>query len=188
AKTKILTAVVTSAPGLKGYTSNTLMEQQILQHFHLAPRLRKAPQIKLVLWKAPNIWWLKANTDGSVVGNTAACGGLFRNHMADHVGSFAYNLGPVSILHAEITAIIIVIELAAAHGWQRISIESDSMSALSSFENPSIVPWDLRNRWSNAISLGLTVIHTHIFREGNMCADRLASHGHSIVDSMWWDS
>ncbi|CAJ2657200.1 unnamed protein product [Trifolium pratense] len=140
---------VTSAPRLKVYTSNAPMEQQILQHLHLAPRLRKAPQIKLVLWKAPNIWWLKANTDGSVVSNTAACGGLFRDHLADHVGSFAHNLGPGSILHAEITVITIALELAAAHGWQRIWIESDSMGALSSFDNPSIVPWDLRNRWSN---------------------------------------
>ncbi|MCI87487.1 hypothetical protein A2U01_0108770, partial [Trifolium medium] len=40
----------------------------------------------------------------------AACGGLFRDHLADHVGSFAQNLGPGSILHAEITAIIIALE------------------------------------------------------------------------------
>ncbi|MCI26012.1 RNA-directed DNA polymerase (Reverse transcriptase), partial [Trifolium medium] len=117
AKTKILTAIVTSAPGLKGYTSNAPMDQQILQHFHLVPRLRKAPQIKLVICKAPNIWWYKANTDGFDVGNTAACGGLFRDHLTDHVGSFAQNLGPGSILHAEITAIIIALELAAVHGW-----------------------------------------------------------------------
>jgi hypothetical protein len=62
AKTKILTAIVRSAPGLKGYTSNAAMEQQILQHFQLVPKLRKAPNIKLVVWKTPLILWYKANT------------------------------------------------------------------------------------------------------------------------------
>jgi ribonuclease HI len=128
------------------------------------------------------------NTDGSVVGDTAACGGLFRDHLADHVGSFAQNIGNGSVLHAELTAIIIAMERAAAHGWQRLWIESDSRGALSAFTNPSTVPWDLRNRWSNATSLGLHIVHTHIFREGNICADKLASHGHSIAGFMWWDS
>jgi ribonuclease HI len=188
AKTKILTAIVTSAPGLKGYTSNATMEQQILQHFQLVPKLRKAPNIKLVVWKTPPILWYKANTDGSVVGDTAACGGLFRDHRADHVGSFAQNIGIGSVLHAEITAIIIALERAAVNGWQRIWIESDSLGALAAFANPSIVPWDIRNRWCNATSLGLTIVHTHIFREGNMCADKLANHGHSIAAPVWWDS
>jgi hypothetical protein len=53
--------------------------------------------------------------------------------------------------------IIIALERVAAYGWQRIWIESDSMGALSAFANPSIVPWDLRNHWSNATSLGLTL-------------------------------
>jgi hypothetical protein len=36
--------------------------------------------------------------------------------------------------------------------------------------------------------LGLNIVHTHIFREGNICADKLVSHGHFIADSTWWDS
>ncbi|KAK2443533.1 hypothetical protein QL285_014623 [Trifolium repens] len=83
------------------------------------------------------IWWYKANTDGFFVANTAACGGLFRYHRADHVGSFAQNIDNGSVLHVEIAAIIIALERAAAHAWQRIWIESDSGSALSAFANPS---------------------------------------------------
>jgi hypothetical protein len=123
-----------------------------------------------------------------VLGNLAACGGLFRNHSSDHMGSYAQPLGTVSILHAELMAIILAIEFAAAHSWYNLLIESDSKVALSAFVNPDVVPWDLRNRWSNCSSLGLVIFHSHIYREGNICADRLASHGHTIVDALWWDS
>ncbi|PNY13739.1 ribonuclease H [Trifolium pratense] len=188
AKTKILTAVTTSAPWLDGYSSSSLMEKQVLSNFQVTPKLRNAPQIKLVLRKTPSFGWIKANTDGSVLGNLAACGGLFRNHSSDHMGSYAQPLGTVSILHAELMAIILAIEFAAAHSWYNLLIESDSKVALSAFVNPDVVPWDLRNRWSNCSSLGLVIFHSHIYREGNICADRLASHGHTIVDALWWDS
>ncbi|KEH15785.1 hypothetical protein MTR_0553s0050 [Medicago truncatula] len=45
----------------------------------------------------------------------------------------------------------------------------------------------LRNRWHNARRLGVQVIASHIFREGNCCADKLASLGHSSVGQVWLD-
>jgi hypothetical protein len=51
------------------------------------------------------------------------------------------------------------------------------------FKNLSLVPVLLRNRWENARSLGIQV--SHIFREGNCCADQLASLGHSTQDTAW---
>ncbi|MCH88060.1 heat-shock protein, partial [Trifolium medium] len=51
-----------------------------------------------------------------------------------------------------------------------------------------IVPWDLRNRWSNCLELGMNIVSSQIYREGNSCADKLVNHGHSVVDSMRWDS
>jgi hypothetical protein len=35
--------------------------------------------------------------------------------------------------------------------------------------------------------IGLVIFHSHVHRKGNICADRLASHGHTIVDALWWD-
>jgi hypothetical protein len=67
-------------------------------------------------------------------------------------------------------------------------IESDSKSALLAFENHTIVPWTLQNRWANCLQLGLLLRWSHIFREGNACADRLASMGYSFVAFNWWDS
>jgi hypothetical protein len=46
----------------------------------------------------------------------------------------------------------------------------------------------LRNRWHNARHLGIQVISSHIFREVNCCADKLASMGHSIIDAVWLDT
>jgi hypothetical protein len=80
-------------------------------------KLRNAPQVTLVLWKTPSFGWIKANTDGSVLGNLAACGGLFLNHSSNHMGSYAQPLGTVSILHAELMAIILAIEFDVAHSW-----------------------------------------------------------------------
>ncbi|MCI23312.1 heat-shock protein, partial [Trifolium medium] len=65
---------------------------------------------------------------------------------------------------------------------------SDSKVALGDFDEPDIVPWNLRNRWGNCLMLGLNICHSHIYREGNSCADRLANHGHSLDSFMWWDT
>jgi len=50
---------------------------------------------------------------------------------------------------------------------------------VQAFKNSSIIPWKIRNKWSNAISrlCGMNCIVTHIFREGNQVADSLANHG-----------
>jgi len=49
----------------------------------------------------------------------------------------------------------------------------------------SLVPIFLRSQWHNARSLGIQVRSSHIFREGNACADRLASIGHSVDNVVW---
>lgn len=33
----------------------------------------------------------------------------------------------------------------------------------------------------------MTFVYSHIFREGNSCADKLASHGFSVNGLVWWD-
>jgi hypothetical protein len=83
--------------------------------------------------------------------------------------------------------IILALELAHSFGWYNIWVESDSILALRAFENSSVVTWDLRNRCSNCLGLGLNTASSHIYREGNIRADTLANFGHSITESRWWD-
>lgn len=79
-------------------------------------------------------------------------------------------------------------EYAAWEGWRNICLESDSTSALLIFSNALLVPIMLRNIWHNGRNLGIQVISSHIFREGNSCANKLANLGHSMNGSVWLDS
>jgi len=66
-------------------------------------------------------------------------------------------------------------------------LESDSSSAVHAFTNHSIIPLRFRNRWHKCMQLGLLVICSHIYREGNCCADALATSGHCMTHTTWFD-
>ncbi|GAU28861.1 hypothetical protein TSUD_21990 [Trifolium subterraneum] len=105
----------------------------------------------------------QANTDGSVTVGSAASGGLFRDYMANFRGAFVQKISGHYVLHSELTTLILAMEIAH-------------------------MPWDLRNRWSNCFMLGLTLKWSHICREGNACADKLANIGHLHTRTRWWES
>jgi len=44
----------------------------------------------------------------------------------------------------------------------------------------------LRNRWHNCTHRGLMIICSHTFREGNCCADGLATLGHAETTTNWF--
>jgi len=119
------------------------------------------------------------------VGDHAVNGGLFRDHLGTFLGAFTCNLDHSSIFNYEIMSFIYALEFAAHHGQRNLWIESDSTSALLIFKNASLVLVLLRNRWHSACHLGVQVISSHIFREGNCCADMLASMCHYVQDSVW---
>jgi ribonuclease HI len=91
---------------------------------------------------------------------------------------------------AGLTGAMRAIELAYQFNWKNIWLETDSLLVVSAFIDIStFVPWNLRNKWQNTLYYlnDLNCIVTHIYREGNMVADLLASHGmspslsHSLV-------
>jgi hypothetical protein len=121
-------------------------------------RLHSPPRPQSILKKAPQIFWTKVNTYGSFTHVSSAYGGIFRNHFANHLGNFAARLVLGSVLHAKVMAIMImVLEAATTKDWCDVWSESDSKTALESFANQNIVFWDLRNRWSNCLYLGLNI-------------------------------
>ncbi|GAU28751.1 hypothetical protein TSUD_372600 [Trifolium subterraneum] len=141
---------------ISGHTYTT--EHAALQLLHLEPRIAQPVSVRLVLWKMPTVVWLKANTDGSVTHGSAACGGLFRDYSAHFWGGYAQRVDG-TVLHAELMAMILAMELAHGKGWCHLWIESDSKAALQAFEDHSIVPWELRNRWSNCLfTVELTLV------------------------------
>jgi ribonuclease HI len=82
----------------------------------------------------------------------AACGGTFRSHLADNLGSFADNLGFANAFRAELVGAMFAIEIAYYKGWHNLWLETDSKLVTRSFTSINIVPWDLRNRWLDFIS------------------------------------
>jgi len=141
--------------------------------------------IIVVHWKAPSPPWLKVNTYGSVVGNHATCGVLFRDHLGIFLCTFACNLGIDSIFSSKIQGFLFALEFAAQNGWSHIWLESDSTSALMAFKKPYVIPVLIRNRWHNACRLGVQVISSDIYREGNYYAYRLANIGHAVQGVVW---
>lgn len=158
----------------------------ILKNLFVSPLHRRVRDITPVVWKAPTIPWVKANTDGSVRNLMAACGGIFRDSRGTFLGGFACNIGRVSVFEAEVLGLIFAMEYATSNNWSRLWLESDSTSAVEAFHKPSLIPVCLRNRWHNCTHNNLFIICSHIFREGNVCADRLAALGHDILDTMWF--
>jgi len=55
------------------------------------------------------------------------------------------------------------------------------MLVLQAFKSDSLVPWKIRNRWDNCVSLTRHMI----YKKGNRCADKLANIGLSINSLVW---
>jgi hypothetical protein len=117
----------------------------------------------------------------------AASGGLFRDFRGTFLGGFTSNIGGGLVFEAEILGLILAMEYAVSNNWTRLWLETDSTSAVQAFYKCSLIPICLRNRWHNCTHRGLMIICSHIFREGNCCADGLATMGQDITDTAWFN-
>ncbi|XP_058759807.1 uncharacterized protein LOC131633112 [Vicia villosa] len=163
----------------------------MLKNFHVPIRPRKAPNILEVIWKPPPRNWIKINCDGtSSPSGLSACGGIARNSDGNFLGAFADFLGVANSLIAELSGAMMAIEFAYEKNWSNIWLETDSTAVVKAFNSPYTVPWFIRNRWFNCISLvaNWNFVVSHIYREGNSCADTLASLGLNITSSTYFAS
>lgn len=110
--------------------------------------------------------------------------------MADCLGCFATNLGQGSAIMAEFIAAMTAIETAFDKNWRNLWLETDSKIVMMAFSSSFLVPWCIRNRWANCLfrTRQMNFIVSHIYREGNTCADLLAEIGLKINGFMWWDN
>jgi len=116
-----------------------LSDLPILDAFNIDARHRNYKDIIEVFWKAPFPPWRKVNIDGLVVGNHAACGGLFRDHLGTFLGAFICNLGPDTVFSLEIQGYIFALDFAAQNGWYNIWLENDSASAMAAIKSHALV-------------------------------------------------
>ena len=160
----------------------------ILKKFNVSLHPPKAPKIIEVIWKPPLPLWIKCNTDGSSNAITSACGGIFRDHHSNFLLCFAENTGHNNAFNAELLGAMRAIEFAKQYGWNNLWLECDSSLVINAIQNKSLVPWRLRNRWSNCMLTvnSMNFLATHVFREGNTCADTLANVGLSLSHLTVW--
>lgn len=192
AKNLIIASVSLSGSLSKGnMAAASIRDFVILKSFKVTGHPVRAPKIIEVNWFPPSCYWVKCNTDGAAKGSPgpSACGGIFRDYWASNLGCFAANLGISNALYAELMGAILAIEIAYKKGWHSLWLECDSRLVISAFNSLDIVPWKLRNRWVNCMALTnkMCFVHSHIFREANNCADKIASHGITVQNFVWWD-
>ena len=187
----IISATSLSGNLCKLHATSSITDFTILKAFKVLLRPPNAPKIIEVIWQPPIFNWIKCNIDGASIGNLgiSSCGGIFRNSNFDFLGAFASNLGLNNSLNAELTGAMFAIEIAYQKNWRYLWIEPDSMLVTLAFKSSKLVPWHLQNRWDNCIHVisSMDFMVTHIYREGNHCADKLANIGLSSQSFTWWD-
>ncbi|CAL0305669.1 unnamed protein product [Lupinus luteus] len=110
--------------------------------------------------------------------------------MENFIGCFATYYNIQNSLFAKLLTAIKVVQLAKAKGWLCIWLECDSKLVVDIFHGSMEVPWRLRNLWNHCRRLLGSMLFkvSHIFREGNQCADLLANHGVLHKLDTWWNA
>ncbi|KAG5246863.1 Ribonuclease protein [Salix suchowensis] len=145
-----------------------------------------------VSWKRPRIGWTKLNFDGSCKGKAgeASIGGLFRNHEAEFLLGYAESIGRATSTVAELAALRRGLELVLENGWSNVWLEGDSKSLVDIIVKRRRVRCKEAQKQVRRINLIMPELEncvvTHVFREGNRAADKLASIGHQLQKPKIW--
>ncbi|KAM5575738.1 hypothetical protein ABKV19_014599 [Rosa sericea] len=171
------------------YFTNSAGALPVFNLLGLSPLRLKAPWFIQVNWCPPSGDWLKVNTDGSFKGFQAAgFGGVFRDSEGLFKGAFAHRIIVSSAIEAELSAVMEAIKVASERGWQKLWLETDSVLVVHYFKAPQLVPWKLRVAWANCVQCVQLMQFkvSHIYREGNALADKLADFGATNMGSIWY--
>lgn len=175
-------ALVSLAGNNSRTTSLSMSDFSLLKKFNINLHPPRAPKIIEVIWHPPTIPWIKCNTDGCFTSTSSSCGGIFRNHNSDLIMCFVEKLVVDNAFQAELTGAMRAIETAHQNGWRNLWLELDSGMVVHALTSKTQVPCKLRNRWMNCKTLlqSMNYYISHVFREGNQCADGLANIGLSV--------
>ncbi|XP_058783572.1 uncharacterized protein LOC131658278 [Vicia villosa] len=159
----------------------TISSFSLLKRFDININPSKGVKTMKVLWSPPSLGWIKCNIDGAVIENpkVVVCGGIFRDHNANHILSFSAYLDNNNSESTELIAAIMAIEAAKKNHYTKFWVETDCSLVVNSFKNHALVPWKLRSRWLCCwdYTLHIEFSITLNFREANFYDDSLASIG-----------
>ncbi|KAL0926337.1 hypothetical protein M5K25_002555 [Dendrobium thyrsiflorum] len=136
---------------------------------------------RLVYWHKPPVSIFKLNVDGSVRNDGIGCGGIIRDDKGNLVVAFAEPLATCSVVKAELFAILKGIKLCFSRDIYNIWIEVDAISTIHFLmqNSSNVVKHDLFylireiKHLLNMANCNMS----HVYREGNACADWLANFG-----------
>ena len=174
-----------------GWIRNNIEDWITINKIGVKGQYPKSSSITEVHWNFPPRGWIKCNIDGLAFGSPGlgGCGGIFRTSRGFTKACFSWGLGVCFAFEAEMMGFIIAVEKANEFNWNNIWLESDSMYIVNLFNHGiGQIPWSLHNRWLRAVYYAkrLNMVVSHIFREGNSVADRLASQASSLQLKNWW--
>jgi len=139
-------------------------------------------------WRCPPNGWVCLNTDGSVFENHrngcsgSACGGLVRDSSGCYLGGFTVNLGNTSVTLAELWGVVHGLKLAWDLGCKKVKVDIDSGNALGLVRHGPVAndpAFALVSEINELVRKEWLVEFSHVFRESNRAADKLAHLGHS---------
>ncbi|XP_058733948.1 uncharacterized protein LOC131605630 [Vicia villosa] len=172
-------------------SDNNITSFSILKGMQININPRRPSSLLEILWCPPHLGWVKVNIDGVAHGNpvTMACGGMFRDNKAIHLGSLYDYMGEGNSELAELWATMIAIEKAVSLGWRKLWMETGCLLVVKAFTDPALVPRRIRSRWlrCHTFSQSIDFMISHIYREANFCVDYLANIGHNSRSFCWFN-
>ena len=137
---------------------------------------------KLCRWTPPPKGWIKLNFDGAARGNPgiAGLGVIINNEEGLWLAKKAAPIEPTSNNLAELRALEEGLLLCIKLGVSKIIIEGDSQIVLNAIRKKSTPNWVINSKLECIVNLLDKFEDTrieHIFREGNVVADKLANMG-----------
>lgn len=112
--------------------------------FNYLQRQRPIFQCKIVNWKDPDKDWIKVNTDGTSKGNPGLSTYEFclRNESGNMIYEKPGQLG-VATSNVEALAILRALRHCKAQGWDRVILETDSLSLQKINTKEWGIPWEI---------------------------------------------
>jgi ribonuclease HI len=183
-------------------------EEQIILHNwqldltnHLSARSPTVPLVSPTTWTPPPAHFIKVNFDGASKGNPgpAGYGTVLRNSDGEILGLEAGFIGDTTNNVAELTGLLRGLQAATNKGYQRILLEGDSQPIIKlatriihGCDPEKISPsWRLSGLlvdFSHHLHPHLTITTSHVKREANKVADRLANEAvETGEERLSWD-
>lgn len=100
-------------------SNSSMINFSLLKRFDIRINLSRSIRSIEVLWSHSPVEWIKGNIDEGATGSPSlsSCGGIFRDHMSDHLGSFCNYLGEGKAELAEFCVVMVAIEKDGDCGW-----------------------------------------------------------------------